>query len=92
MQTPAVGGFRAHLRLPGTWLRCSPRSSLFSLRHPSNTELRWRNGGVVFLDWGVGSPFSSAISLCAVDAQTVVKPPKAALGGRTRRPVLPEDD
>lgn len=47
---------------------------------------------MVFLDWGVGSPFSSAISLCAVDAQTVVKPPKAALGGRTRRPVLPEDD
>lgn len=33
---------------------------------------------VVFLDGGVGSPFSSAISLRAVDTETMVEPPEGS--------------
>lgn len=71
----------------GLVLRCSPRSPCLSLPRPSNTDLRWRNGVVIFLGWRVGSPFSLAISprtfVCGDRGRAPPPPPNAALWQNT---------
>lgn len=68
----------------GLVLRCSPHSPRFSLPRPSNTDLRWRNGVVIFLGRRVGSPFSLAISPCTfVCGDRGRAPPNTALWQNT---------